>query len=66
MKRDLSPEDFAGLELEAERRNRFALAQFAELDEHPCTTGEDIALTLGTFLLGISPVLVVIFFAVTK
>lgn len=43
---------------------KFADAQFAELDDHPCTPAEDAFLTVGTFLLAISPVLVVVAFMV--
>jgi len=43
---------------------RFAEAQFSELDDHPCTPAEDAFLTVGTFLLAISPVLIVLGFRV--
>ena len=44
---------------------RFAEAQFAELDDHPCSPVEDAFLSVGTFLLAISPVLIVIWFALS-
>jgi hypothetical protein len=43
---------------------KFADAKFAELDDHPCTPAEDAFLTVGTFLLAISPVLVLVAFMV--
>jgi hypothetical protein len=43
---------------------RFAEAQFADLDDHPCSQAEDTFLTVGTFLLAISPVLVLVAFMV--
>jgi hypothetical protein len=43
---------------------RFAEAQFADLDDHPCSPAEDAFLTVGTFLLAISPVLVNVAFMV--
>jgi hypothetical protein len=41
---------------------KFADAKFAELDDHPCSPAEDAFLTVGTFLLAISPVLVIVAF----
>jgi len=43
---------------------KFANAQFTELDDQPCTPVEDAFLTVGTFLLAISPVLVIVAFMV--
>jgi hypothetical protein len=43
---------------------RFAEAQFGELDDHPCSPAEDAFLTVGTFLLAISAVLVIVAFMV--
>lgn len=43
---------------------RFAEAQFADLDDHPCSPVEDAFMSVGTFLLAISPVLIVIGFRV--
>jgi hypothetical protein len=43
---------------------KFADAQFSELDDHPCSPAEDAFLTVGTFLLAISPVLVLVAFMV--
>lgn len=50
------------------KRRDFEPCKFAELVERPawqpCNRTEDPYLTVGTWLLGLAPVLVVIFFAV--
>ncbi len=46
------------------RSQRFAEAQFADL-EHSCSATEDFALNALSFLLAISPVLVIIGFALS-
>lgn len=63
--RDLSHSDFAGLE--QSHAQRLAVAKFAKMDEgwHECSPIEDFALTAFTFLLGITPVLVVLYFALS-
>ena len=43
---------------------KFAEAQFGELEDHPCSATEDAFLTLGTALLALAPVLTVIAFKV--
>lgn len=43
---------------------RFAEAQFAELEDKPCSPVEDAFLTVGTVLLMLAPVLTVVAFAV--
>ena len=41
---------------------RFAEAQFADLEDQPCSPTEDAFLSIGTFLLALSPVLIVLGF----
>lgn len=62
MKRDLEIADLEGL-LHSHAQ-RFAEAQFAELNEpwHPVTPVVDAAMTVGVFLLALSPVLIVLGF----
>lgn len=43
---------------------KFADAQFAELDDKPCSSSEDFLLNAGTLLLALSPILIVIGFKV--
>ena len=43
---------------------KFAEAQFGELEDHPCSPAEDAFLTVGTCLLALAPILIVAFFAV--
>jgi len=43
---------------------KFAEAQFAELDDKPCTATESALLTLGTVFLASLPVIAFIFFMV--
>lgn len=43
---------------------RFAEAQFAELEDKPCTPEEDAFLTVGAVLLMLAPILIVAFFSV--
>lgn len=60
MKRDLSTEDLEGL-LHSHSQ-RFANAQFAQLDDHwtPCSAGESFTMTFFAFVLAIvAPVAVI-------
>lgn len=43
---------------------KFAEAQFGDLEDHPCSATEDGFLTLGTVLLALSPFIVIFAFAV--
>lgn len=63
MYRDMTIEDREGL-LHTHSQ-RFANAQFGDLGDQPCTPAEDFALTALAFLLGVAPVLTVLFFALS-
>ena len=43
---------------------KFAEAQFGELEDHPCSPAEDAFLTVGTVLLMLSPFIIIFAFVV--
>lgn len=44
---------------------KFAEAQFAELEEHPCSPAEDFFITALSIVFAVSPILVFIAFALS-